>query len=71
MADCCVKGFRWDATPKCRNDKVAGIDCYVTGSNGRVAIMIHDLFGWTFSNARVLADYYAEEVGATLLIPDL
>ncbi|KAH7203098.1 uncharacterized protein BKA55DRAFT_600448 [Fusarium redolens] len=46
MADCCVKGFRWDATPKCRNDKVAGIDC------------------------SVLADYYAEEVGATVLIPD-
>ncbi|KAM5366286.1 hypothetical protein ACJA88_012042 [Fusarium oxysporum] len=71
MADCCVKGFRWDATPKGRNDKVAGIDCYVIGSNEGVAIMmIHDLFGWTFSNTRILADYYAEEVGATVLVPD-
>jgi hypothetical protein len=72
MAECCVKGFRWDATHKGRNDKVAGIDCYVTGSNEGVAIMmIHDLFGWTFSNTRILADYYAEEVGATVLVPDL
>ncbi|KAH7486290.1 hypothetical protein H9L39_06062 [Fusarium oxysporum f. sp. albedinis] len=71
MADCCVQGFRWDATPKGRNDKVAGIDCYVTGSNEGVTIMmIHDLFGWTFSNTRILADYYAEEVGATVLVPD-
>ncbi|EXL67881.1 esterase/lipase [Fusarium oxysporum f. sp. conglutinans race 2 54008] len=71
MADCCVKGFRWDATPRGRNGKVAGINCYVTGSNEGVAIMmIHDLFGWTFSNTRILADYYAEEVGATVLVPD-
>ncbi|KAH7211403.1 dienelactone hydrolase family-domain-containing protein, partial [Fusarium oxysporum] len=40
-------------------------------SNEGVAIMmIHDLFGWTFSNTRILADYYAEEVGATVLVPD-
>ncbi|KAH7038962.1 putative endo-1,3-1,4-beta-D-glucanase [Macrophomina phaseolina] len=71
MGDCCIKGFHWDAKPKGRDGKLAGRDCYITGSNANVAIMIiHDLFGWTFSNTRILADHYAREVDATVYIPD-
>ncbi|KAJ5098626.1 hypothetical protein N7532_005627 [Penicillium argentinense] len=41
------------------------------GSNSDVAILvIHDLFGWTFPNIRLLADAYAEEVNATVYVPD-
>ena len=72
MGDCCLRGFQWDAQPKGRNETLAGRDCYVTGSNPDAGIMIlHDLYGWTFTNTRVLADQYAEEVGATVYIPDL
>lgn len=72
MAECCLKGFRWDVDPKGHETTLAGRSCYVTGSNDTVAIMIiHDLFGWTFRNTRLLADHYAEEVNATVYIPDL
>ena len=51
---------------------LAGLDCYVTGLSSKIAILLlHDLYGWTFTNTRLLADHYAEEVGATVYIPDL
>jgi len=72
MSECCLKGFRWEGTPKGQDSKLAGNNCYVTGSNSEVAILVvHDLFGWTFPNTRLLADHYAEEVGATVYVPDL
>jgi len=71
MADCCLRGFQWEAKAKGRDDNVAGLNCYVTGSNEDVAlIVIHDLYGWTFENVRILADHFAEEVGATAYVPD-
>ena len=72
MGDCCLKGFRWDGQPKGRDAKLASRDCYVTGSNEDAAVLVlHDLFGWTFNNTRLLADQYAEEIGATVYLPDL
>ncbi|KAK4163090.1 putative hydrolase [Cladorrhinum sp. PSN259] len=71
MSSCCLHGFKWDAEPLGREDKINNQNCYVTGSNPDVAIIvIHDLYGWTFGNTRVLADQYAAEVGATVYIPD-
>ncbi|KAH7141804.1 putative hydrolase [Dactylonectria macrodidyma] len=71
MADCCLKGLRWEAKTKGRDENVAGLNCYATGSNKDVAIIvIHDLFGWTFENIRILADHFAEEVDATVYVPD-
>lgn len=38
---------------------------------GRHAIlMVHDIFGWTFPNARLLADAYASGTGAHVYLPD-
>lgn len=72
MSDCCIKGFQWDGEPKGHETNLAGNATYVTGSNRKVAILvIHDLFGWTFPNIRLLADSYAEEVDATVYVPDL
>jgi hypothetical protein len=72
MGDCCVRGFRWEAQPKGRETKLASNNCYVAGLNAEVAIMIiHDLYGWTFANTRLLADHYAEELNATVYVPDL
>ncbi|GLA17249.1 hypothetical protein AnigIFM62618_004380 [Aspergillus niger] len=71
MSDCCLKGFRWNGTPRGQEVILAGINCYRTGTESNVAILlIHDLFGWTFTNTRILADHLAEEVGATVFVPD-
>lgn len=72
MAACCVRGFQWDAMPKGKETQLADRDCYCTGSNTEVAILlIHDLGGWKFPNSRVLADHLATEVNATVYVPDL
>lgn len=73
MSDCCIQGFEWQGTPTGRETTLAGNKAYLTGSdNSDVAIMvIHDLFGWTFPNLRLLADHYAREVNAAVYLPDL
>ncbi|KAL2783212.1 Alpha/Beta hydrolase protein [Aspergillus keveii] len=71
MSECCLRGFRWEAQPSGHETKLADNNCYVTGSNRKVAVMIiHDLYGWKFPNTRLLADHYAEEVDATVYVPD-
>ncbi|KAH8586909.1 Alpha/Beta hydrolase protein [Bisporella sp. PMI_857] len=71
MHECCVKGFQWDGTPVGTAGKLGNNDAYITGSNDDIAIMaIHDAFGWTFENTRLLADHYAREIGATVYVPD-
>ncbi|ETS82923.1 hypothetical protein PFICI_04799 [Pestalotiopsis fici W106-1] len=71
VSECCVQGFTWDGTPAGRTGKLASNDTYITGDNPDKAIMIiHDLFGWTFKNLRLLADHYARETGATVYLPD-
>ncbi|KAH8892208.1 dienelactone hydrolase [Thozetella sp. PMI_491] len=71
FSPCCITGFKWDGKPAGRIGKLADIDTYIAGDNPDVAILlIHDLLGWTFQNSRLLADHYAEEVGATVYLPD-
>ncbi|KAM5527605.1 dienelactone hydrolase family protein [Fusarium oxysporum f. sp. phaseoli] len=71
MSDCCLKGFQWKAKPNGRCKTVAGLDCYISGSNEDVAVIIvHDLFGWTFGNIRILADHLAQDIDATVYVPD-
>ena len=69
---CCVKGFQWDGTPTGREDKLAGNDVYIAGSGTTDAavLLIHDLFGWTFPNIRLVADHIASETGVTVYAPD-
>lgn len=72
LSDCCVKGFNWGGTPVGQEAKLGETTTYVSGANKDVAIMlIHDAFGYTFTNARLLADHYAKEVDATVYLPDL
>ncbi|KAJ5779262.1 Alpha/Beta hydrolase protein [Penicillium paradoxum] len=71
MSECCLKGFRWEAQPKGYESKLADNNCYVTQSTSEIAIiLIHDLYGWKFRNTRLLADHYAEEINATVYVPD-
>ncbi|KAL8681435.1 MAG: hypothetical protein Q9186_002440 [Xanthomendoza sp. 1 TL-2023] len=72
MSTCCISGFSWDGTPSGREDKSHNINYYAAGDNKEVAILfLHDLFGWTFNNSRLLADHFAQEVNATVFLPDL
>ena len=73
VAPCCLRGFQWEGTPTGEETTLAGLQAYVTGpADSDVAMLvIHDAFGWTFSNIRLLADFYAREVGARAWVPDL
>lgn len=52
--------------------KLANLDTYVAGSNTDAAVLIvHDIFGWTLPNLRILADHYAKEADVTVYLPDL
>ncbi|KAL9582742.1 MAG: hypothetical protein Q9212_003125, partial [Teloschistes hypoglaucus] len=73
MSQCCISGFAWDAKPRGKEDKLGGIDAYITNTpeNKEIAIMIvADIFGWTFDNTRILGDHFAKDVGATVFVPD-
>lgn len=72
--DCkdCLRASFWDGTPQGKETVLGSNQTYEVGDDPEVAIMvIHDLAGWTFQNLRLLADYYAKEVGATVFLPDL
>lgn len=70
--ECCKSGFRWDGSPTGTETVLAGRKSYMTGSNAKAAVLIvHDIFGWTLTNTRMLADHYAEEANVTVYIPDL
>ncbi|KAI1099124.1 dienelactone hydrolase family protein [Jackrogersella minutella] len=70
-SECCVKGFAWDGTPTGTISKLNDNDVYIAGDNPDVAVMIiHDILGWTFPNARLLADHLAREINATVYLPD-
>jgi hypothetical protein len=68
----CVKGSRWEGEPAGNIVKLGDLDAYKSGDDSEVAILlIHDAFGWTFRNLRLLADHYARAIGATVWMPDL
>jgi len=69
--DKCKSGYNWDGKPTGSETSLADVKTYVTGTNKDAAVMIiHDIFGWTFKNARVLADHFAKEANVTCYIPD-
>ncbi|KAK4937628.1 hypothetical protein LTR10_021774 [Elasticomyces elasticus] len=71
QSNCCVTGFRWEGTPKGKETTLGDNKAYVTGTNKDAAVLIiHDIFGWTLNNARMLADHYAEEADVTVYLPD-
>ncbi|KIW70386.1 hypothetical protein PV04_02659 [Phialophora macrospora] len=71
LSPCCATGFRWDGTPKGTETTLSSNKAYVTGTNKEAAVLIvHDIFGWTLTNARMLADHYAEEADVTVYLPD-
>ena len=71
-SSCCATGFAWDGKPKGKESTLAGEKAYVTGENKDAAVLtVHDIFGWTLNNTRLLADHYAEEADTTVYLVDL
>ncbi|KAI6380800.1 hypothetical protein MCOR25_001474 [Pyricularia grisea] len=71
VSECCVTGFAWEGKPMGKVETLGKNSTYVTGTNPDVGLlMIHDIFGWEFTNAQLLADHVAREVGATVYLPD-
>ncbi|KAL9014057.1 MAG: hypothetical protein Q9173_001265 [Seirophora scorigena] len=73
-AACCA-GNLYEGTPRGREETLRGFSSYVTEPPGNIPakgiiVIIPDAFGWTFKNTRILADTYAERVGARCLLPD-
>jgi dienelactone hydrolase len=74
LSNCCLKAFQWDGTPTGHETTLASNNCYKTSApnpNPNTAILlIHDILGWDFPNARLLADHYATETNSTVYLPD-
>ena len=72
MSDCCNIGFKWQGKPTGEEVTLGQNKAYVSGSNRHAAVLIvHDVFGWTLSNTRLLADHFAKEANVTAYLPDL
>ena len=64
--------LQWDGKPTGKEKTLGKNKAYVSGTNKEAAVMIvHDVFGWTFTNARLLADHFAAEADVTCYLPDL
>lgn len=67
----CKSGFSWNGTPTGKEITLANNKAYVTGTSKSAAVLlVHDIFGWTFTNLRLLADHFAKEANATVYLPD-
>ena len=51
-------------------EEIAEVNTYKTGQGKSAIVMFTDIFGYRFINSRKIADRFAEETGATVLIPD-
>jgi len=69
--DCCKSGFKWEGTPIGHEGTLANNQAYITGTNKSAAVLlIHDIFGWTLPNLRLLADHFAKEANCTCYLVD-
>jgi hypothetical protein len=69
--DNCKSGFAWNGTPAGTETTLGDNKAYVTGTSKSAAILlIHDMFGWTFNNTRLLADHFAKEGNSTVYVVD-
>lgn len=67
----CKSGFNWNGKPTGSETTLGKNKTYVTGDNKDAAVLIiHDIFGWTFPNLRLLADHFAKEANVTVYLPD-
>lgn len=68
----CFSGHKHEGETLGKEEKIHGLDCYVTGDPNAKAIIVYipDAFGWKFTNNRILADHYATRVPARVYVPE-
>ncbi|KAI9764228.1 MAG: hypothetical protein M1840_008618 [Geoglossum simile] len=71
----CISGSIHEGTPKGRTATLHGLDTYISEPpDGRppkgLVVMMPDIYGWELTNARVLADVYAEKGPLLVYLPD-
>ena len=73
MTTCCT-GTAHKGTPKGEVETLHSFSTYIAeppnGEPKGIITVVPDAFGWDFINNRLLADVYAERVGARVLLPD-
>jgi len=70
--ECCKSSFLWDGKPTGDEGSLGNNAAYITGTNNDAAVLlVHDLFGWTLNNSRLLADHFAKEANCTCYLVDL
>src|SRR4051794_18987306 len=71
----CITGSIHEGTPAGRTGNLHGLPTYIaeppdgTPPKGLIVIL-PDVFGWEFTNTRVLADVYAGKGGFLVYLPD-
>lgn len=73
MSDCCKEGFAWRGTPTGKESKIAGNSTYIASgpkNTTKAILIIHDIFGWTLTNSRLLADHYSKGTNADVYLVD-
>lgn len=73
MTTCCT-GTAHKGTPKGRVETLHTFSTYIADPPNSepkgIITIVPDAFGWNFINNRLLADVYAERIGARVLLPD-
>jgi len=70
----CFRGHIHDGKAKGRETKMYGFDTYVASPEPEnpkgIVVMLPDILGWKFINARLVADNYAKKSNYKVIMPD-
>ncbi|KAF3355287.1 Putative pectate lyase E [Verticillium dahliae VDG1] len=71
----CFSGALHKGIPRGRVTTLHGLDVYMTEPQNQqpakgIIVVIPDVFGWEFPNARLIADRYADKGGYKVYLPD-
>ena len=74
LGKCCVTTFKHEGTSTGKITTVAGVESYVAGAeNGfdKVVVILTDIYGPKLINTQLIADQFAEQLKAQVVVPDL
>ncbi|GJN92376.1 hypothetical protein Rhopal_005406-T1 [Rhodotorula paludigena] len=71
----CLKGYRLEGGPKGKMAELDGVSYYLAegpkGDKERAIVLASDLFGFGLPNTKLVADWFAENTGLSVFVPDL
>ncbi|CAF2727166.1 unnamed protein product [Rotaria sp. Silwood2] len=67
---CADTGAKQTHQPQGHEEQMAEVNVYKTGQGKSAIVLFTDIFGYKFINTQKLADRFANDTGATVLIPD-